>query len=216
MNGEEIIDKFHTYTDDNSEISSSEELDLLNKVYKKVCRARHWEFLKTAATGTLDSYTDVLSYITLPANFVAFSENNNETNNTFEPQNNASPKVVFIIDSSGNYIPYQIVNFSDRRQYKNRAGFCYIDYANSRITFFAKPPNNSYEYDYIKSPTDLALNTSPIFHADFHDILYHGMAVDEMIIELFDRAHSYAPENRAKYEEYLTDMAWANAQLLMN
>lgn len=216
MTGEEIINKFHTYTDDQSELSSQEELDLLNNIYQDVYRYRHWEWLKTQKSGTLDSFTSSDSHITLPADFIAFAENANSTDNTEEYQGNASPKVIYIIDSFNNYVPFQIVNFSDRRRYLNQKGFAYLDLKNSKIVFTAKPDYSSYEFDYIAKPTALGLSDQPVFDSDFHQVLVHGMAIDHEIIQLFDRAHSYAPENRQKYQDYLDAMAFDNAEKLLN
>jgi len=217
MNGQQIIDKFHTYTDDQSELSSQEELDLLNNVYQDVYTERHWVWLKKQASGnSFTSFATNAWYINLPTDFLAFAENNNMTDDTYGPNNNAAPKVVFIYTPDGVPVPYQIVNFSDRRQYFNKNGYCYVDYANNRIVFTQQPVSQQYEFDYIYKPPALTLATSPVFDSDYHQILVHGMAIDHEIIQLFDRAHSYAPENRDKYQKYLTKLAWANAQLLLN
>ena len=217
MTGQEILNAFHTYIDDQSELSTQEELDLLNTVYQDIYRARHWEWLKKQASGnSFTSFATNAWYVNLPADFIAFSENNNQTDNTFEPDNNAQAKVVFCITPDGIYHPYQIVNFSDRRQYLNKNGFCYVDYANSRIVFTQQPVSQQYEFDYIFKPPALTLINSPVFDDDFHCALFYAMASDHSIISLFDRAHSYAAENRMRYKETLDLMAWDNAQKLLN
>jgi hypothetical protein len=96
----------------------------------------------------------------------------------------------------------------------NTNGVCFIDYSSSVITFpYAQPSNALYNFDYKSVPTNLTTNTSPVFPARFQDILYHGMAVDDMIIQLFDKARSYAKENQAMYQSYLNQMALWNANL---
>ena len=219
MTGQEIIDKFHTYIDDQSELSTQEEIDLLNNIYQNVYRTRHWEWLKTVKAGTsfdgVDSVTGQ-AYITLPDDFLAFAENNNMTDNTYEVENNASPKVVYII-ANNTYQPYQIVNFSDRRKYFNKDGVAWHDSINKRLVFVQTPKaSTQYEFDYIAKPAPLTLSNSPIFDPDLHQILVHGMAIDHEIISLFDRAHSYAQENRAAYKGYLDQLAWENAEQLLN
>lgn len=219
MTGQQIIDKFHTYTDDQSELSSQEELDLLNNVYQDVYTERHWEWLKTQASGTaFTDWNDATSLwtISLPADFIAFAENNNMTDNTYEPDNNASPKVVYIYTNDGVPNSYQIVNFSDRRNYFNKNQYCYIDYKSKKIVFTQKPITQTWEFDYIAKPPALTLTTEPVFDPDFQQILVHGMAMDHEIISLFDRAHSYYKENAMNYKSYLDKMAWANAQMLLN
>lgn len=191
MTAQEILNKFHLYIDDNSEMSSDDELDLLNKVYDDLMTDRTWEFLKKTATGSI--LTDSIgSYITLPSDFRYMAENNQTTNNADSTDNNASQKVVFVGSS---YTPYQMINFSDRRQYRNSGGYCYVSLSEGKIRFTATPIDTTYEFDYIYKWPALDISATPVFPSEFHHILYHLMAVDSVIINLFDRAHSYAVEN---------------------
>jgi hypothetical protein len=211
MNATEIITKFEQYVDDSSELSTAEELALLNKIYHKVCDDRPWEFLKKEASGTMATTTT----ITLPTDFGYLLDNYNYTDNSTSINNNARPVMIFI-----NNNPIQVVNWSDRRQYATSSAYCYLNLSNSTITFpVAQTSSATYSFDYIYIPTDLVGGgspTSPVFPARFHDILYHGMAVDDMICQLFDKARSYAVENQLKYNDYLKSMAYWNSQLQMN
>lgn len=211
MTGAEIIAKFEQYVDDLTELSSTQELELLNKIYQKVCEDRPWEFCKKEKTGTMTSTTT----IAFPSDFSHLLENYNYTDNGMSTETNSKPCVVFISSNSGStYSPFKVVNWSDRRQYLNTNGVCYIDYASSVITFpYAQSSGALYNFDYKSVPTNLTTSTSPIFPARFQDILYHGMAVDDMIIQLFDKARSYAKENQAMYESYLKQMALWNSNL---
>ena len=207
----EIITNFELFVDDTTELSAQEELSLANKIYRRVLNYRPWEFLKKEATGTLSTS---VAYVSLPADFAYMAENNQYTNNSAAIDNNASPKVVFV---GTNYNPYQIINFSDRRQYRNQAGYAYIDIVNSRLVFTAQPTAaESYEFDYIHNPADLTTATSPIFPSRFHEIIYHGMASEDYIIQQFDKAKSYVVENQNKYLDYLRDMSYWNSQLINN
>jgi len=210
MTSAEINYKFELYVDDSTELSAAEELDLLNKVYQKVCSDRPFEFLKKAATGTLST---TVPYVALPTDFGYFSENNTYTDNTVAINNNASPKVVFVIKNNS-YEPYQLINFSDRRQYTDADGYAYLDIANSRL-YFTKQPTSaySYEFDYVAFPATLTLADTPSIPARFHDVLVHLMAVDHAIIQQFPKAQSYAAENQAKANSILADMQYYNAQL---
>lgn len=207
----EIIELFETYLDDTTELSSSEELALANRIYKDICRKRPWEFLKVPATGTLSIS---VPYVALPADFMYVAENHNFTDNSYETEDNQAGKVVFV---GTNYQPYRVINYSDRRQYRDIDGYCYIDFANSRLVFTKQPTTaSSYEFDYIKTPTDLTLATSPVFPSDFHPMIAFGMATDGFTIQLFDKARSYAVENQIKYEQYMRDLAYYNSQLQNN
>lgn len=212
MTASEIIAKFELYVDDTTELSSSEELDLFNKVYQRVCDDRPWEILKKEATGTMASTTT----ITMPSDFGFFVDNYSYTDNSISTQINARPVVVWIT-GSGAASPFQVVNWSDRKQYLNTNGVCYLDIASSLIRFpVAQSSGATYSLDYKAVPAVLAASESPIFPTRFHDIIYHGMCVDDMTIQLFDKARSYAGENQAQYNSYLKQMALWNANLLLN
>ena len=203
----EIITKFEVYVDDGSELSPIEELDLANKIYQQVCSYRPWEFLKKTHSGVI-----VNGQIILPGDFAYMSNNYQSTDSNVSQETVTSPKVIFI---GTNLTPYRLVNFSDRRQYANQ-NVCYIDPSDSKIKFIVTPTETTYEFDYIKVPTNLTVTTSPIFPARFHDIIVHGMASEDYMIQQFDKARSYANENQAKYTSILKDMGYANAMSQFN
>jgi hypothetical protein len=203
----DIIKNFEIYVDDGTELSSSEELNLANKIYRDICNYRPWEWLKKVATGSI-----VANAITLPTDFAYMSSNNQSSDNNVSNENVTSPKAVFV---GTDLTPIRIVNFSDRRQYKNQ-DVAYIDPTDSKIKFILTQTATTYEFDYIKVPVDLTLATSPIFPSQFHDIIYHGMATDDYMIQQFDKAKSYKLENEAKYTSILKDMSYANAQSNFN
>jgi hypothetical protein len=206
-----IITSFETYVDDATELSSAQELALLQKIYNKVWMDRPWEFTKAQGSGTLSTS---VPYVTLPASFVSLIENNQTTDNTVSGDNNAVQKVIFV---SSAYTPYQVINWSDRRQYLNQRGYAYLDMVNMRLYFTAQPTTaDTYEFDYLANADTLTTSSTPAFPARFHDILYHGMAVDDDIILRFPKAQSYAAENGAKYDSYLADMRLWNANLQAN
>lgn len=213
----QIITNFELQVSDVTELSSTEELSLLNRRYQKLCLNRPWQFLRVPANGTILSDATG-NYITMPVDFAFFTENNQYTDSSMSVNNNAAPKVIFVVTSSGAYLPYQIVNFSDRRQYLNRGGFAYYDAANNitRFTGSTSGVGSLYEFDYIKVPPVLAIGDSPLFPGRFHDILTFAMATDNDILQLSPKATSYQVDNEAKYQDYLLDMQYWDAQLQMN
>ncbi len=168
---------------------------------------RPWEFLKKTVSGSIQT-DGITSWITLPYDFRYFIENNEKTDNSSTSYNNASPKVVFI---GSNYTPIQIVNFSDRRQFRNTSGFAYPDIVNQKLVFTWLPTETTYEFDYIYQWAELTLTSSPIFPADFHNMLYQLMAVDSVIINLFDRSHSYAAENQKGADKLFKALCYWNS-----
>lgn len=223
QDGQTLIDNFEQDTGDTSELSSTAELTLANKIYRKILADRDWLFLRKGATGTI-SVTNGIATITPPTDFDHFTINGLATDIAVgADQNgfgigNASPKVIFVSTATGVFTPYQIINFSDRRQYYNKNGYCYYDMVNNLITFTVAPTTSdlSYEFDYIYSPDDIGLATFPVIPAQFHDIIHHGMAAQDVIFQLFDRSKSYSKENFENYTDYLTNLQFWDAQFNMN
>ena len=213
MTATEIITTFELIVNDVTELSTSEELALLNRVYNRICTERPWEFLKTQTSGTMSGSGDGGFYITTPSDFAYFVENNQYTDNAIGIQNNAAPKVIYV---GSNYTPYQIVNFSDRRSYRTVAGYAYLDLANSKIYFTGTPLSTTYEFDYLKVPAALTAGDTPVIPTRFQPMLAFGMASENDILQLSPKATSYAPENQAKYLSYLQDMSYWNSLLILN
>lgn len=213
MTGATLITTFELQVNDITELSSSEELAVLNRVYRKVLDHRPWEFLKKSASGTMSS--DATGYyITPPADFAyIFSNGNCTANNLPDIVGTSEPKVIFV---GTTYQPYYIVNFSDRRQVRNKVGYCWFDAVNNKIRFEGTPVSTTYEFDYIYVPDDLTTGTSPVFPARFHEVIVFGMAVENEIMQISDKAKSYAPENQIKYLSLLADLASYNASLIVN
>lgn len=198
----EIIKKFELYVDDSTELSPAEELDLANKIYHRICDDRPWEFLKKEKTGTVSGTS-----ITLPTDFAYLVENFNYTDNSYSTEINAKPVFVFINGS-----PFQVVNWSDRRRYENNNNVCYLDISAGAIKFPVSQ-SGTYSFDYKAFPADLTLSTEPIFPDRYHDAIYHLMAVDDMVIQLFPKAQSYQAENQSLGNSILARMAKWNSDL---
>ena len=200
MTKAEIIKKAELYLDDSSELSSTEMEELFDKVYDKVCAYRPWEFTKKAHTATVSGTTT-----SLPSDFLYLLQNYNYTDSTME----ALTPHIFV---GSNYTPYQVVNWSDRRQYQNQTHVAYLDMPNSNLVFPVSL-SNTIEFDYHATQPVLANDESPVFPSQFHHIIYHGMVTEELMIEQVEKARSYAPENRKKFQDYLDDMSYWNSKL---
>lgn len=203
---QETITDFELYIDDMTELSSTEELALYNRVYKKIASLKAWELFKKAATGTTST---TVPYIALPSDFTYMAQNYNYTESA---SNEASNPVVFV---GSTYKPYKVVSWSDRRQYLNQDNVCYVDIVNSRL-YFAKQPTaaESVEYDYIATPADLVLADTPILPTRFQPMIFHGMCIDDFIIQMSDKAKSYKKEHEEKFKSYYDDMCYWNSRLV--
>ena len=188
----ELIRKAELYLDDSSELSTQEMSELFDKVYAKVCSHRPWEFTKASHTATVSGASTAL-----PSDFLYMVHNNWE----------GTKPVVYV-----GIHPYPLINWGERRAYDNRVA-CYIDYPNSTLNFCVTV-GDTVSFDYHRQMPKLTNSQSPAFPEEFHPIIFHGMAVEELMIEQFEKARSYAPENELKYKQYLDDMAYWNSKLM--
>ena len=89
---------------------------------------------------------------------------------------------------------------------------CYIDFSTNRLYFIVAPTSPlSVEYDYIKNGESLTLATSPLFPAQFHDIVAYGMAAHFNSIEQTNKAESYQDINRREYNRILSSLRLLDA-----
>lgn len=202
MTKQEIITKFELYLDDMTELSSQEQSDLFDKIYNRVNTDRPWEGTKKEYSGTASGVT-----LSLPSDFLYLTENNNYTDSS----ELAGRPVIFV---GSDYSPYQVVSWSDRRQYRNRSNVAWIDWANSNLVFASDPGSKAVEYDYHGQKAALADDESPWFPVEFHDVIYHGMCVDDFIIQQSEKARSYQDEHEKQYKEYIRNMALWNSRLI--
>lgn len=206
----EIIETFELQVNDVTELSTSEELGILNRVYQRISGSRPWEFLKTSVTGTILS--DATSYyITLPDDFRFLCEDAAFTDNTLAYQGNSNPKVIFVTSPDGTLNPYRVVNYSDRRQYRNNSGIAYLDLAGNKIRFSYTPVYLTYDFDYVKKPAQLTANDYPVFPGEYHDMLAYYMAVENDILQLSEKARSYSTENADKANTDFKSMCYWNS-----
>lgn len=205
MTGQEIITDFELQVSDLTELSSVQELALLNKVYGKLLGGKPYEVTKRQASGSLSTS---VPYIDLEDDFLSLVANHNYTG----PGEFANRPVIFVGDG---YQPYKVVSWDDRRQYRNDTNAAYVDIRASRIYFTIQPASAlSYEYDYHAIPDALTLATSPIFPAYLQPILVHLMATEDFVLQLSDKAKSYAPENLAMAKSYKEDLDYWNSTLV--
>lgn len=201
MKVSEIIQKFHLQVDDSTELSSDEELSLFNDVLQETAFARPWNIFKTTATGTV-----VNNEIELPSDFAYIYNNRNYAGNDTQ----SSLPVIFI---GPTYEPYYIVNFDQRRQYRNKKGYAYIDYGQNKIVFLDTPSNSSYEFDYIKTPATLGLTDTPPFPSRFHKKFAFDMAIQDSIVQMSDKIEVLLATNKAEANRYMSDMEMWDSKL---
>ena len=148
--------------------------------------------------------------ISVPSDFGNFIENRLYTDNAISPDYNSKPTGILINGTKW----LKIIDWSTRKQYNNQDGYAYYDARQGTLsTTYAQPSGATYSFDYKMVPADLLIGESPVFPARYHVMIAHAMAVEDMIIQLFDKARSYAGDNQALYQSYLARMAKWNADL---
>lgn len=200
----ETLKKFHLYMDDTSELSSTEEEELYDKVVQMISSNRPWEKTKEVFSGTTDGTTT----LALPSTFGFLVQNSNHTDSSYD----AERPVVFV---GPNNDEYKVVSWSDRRQYRDQTNICWIDVANDTLEFAVAPSSGlAVEFDYHGIPADIATSASSWIPARFDHIIFHGMCVDDFVIMHSEKAKSYQSDNQKMYDKYLDDMAYWNANLI--
>ncbi len=208
----QVITAFELQVSDVTELSSEEELYILNRVYQDLCSLHAWIWLWAKAAGSVSTDSEG-TYIPVPDDFDYFLENNRFTENVQEIDNNASPKVVFMGSS---YSPYQIVNYQDRTQYFQHSGVCYLDPIENKIRFPVAPTETTYLFDYVKQADDLELTDAPPFPGRFHDILVFGMALQNDVLQLSPTATAATQGNAREWQSTLEDLEYWNSQQILN
>jgi hypothetical protein len=198
MTTQEIINHFHTLVDDDTTLSSDEELLLAEKVYRKILRKTNWEFLRTPFSGTSST---TVPYIALPADFRSVIPVNGKN-------------IVYYGTSNSEY---HLIPNQRRLDYDGSDGYVYLDMRNRRLQFTKQPTEaKTVQFDYIYRPTELAVLTEPVFDKDYHYAISHGMVSDYYISDQTPKGRTYYAENEAKYDEYIQGMLMDNALLLSN
>ena len=118
--------------------------------------------------------------------------------------------VVFI---GPNYKPYVIINFEERRQYRNNVGYAYVDMANNKLVFTGTPEDTAYEFDYIKFPPAVTISDELPFPDRFHKKFVYDMATQDSIIQMSNKASELINANRAESQRIYQDMCMWDSKL---
>lgn len=209
MNGTQIIEKFELYSDDMTELSSDEELDLANSKISFICNLMPWEWLRKQFSGTINAQGS----ITAPTDFVRFLENYSENQTSDMPDT----KVVYL--GSGN-TPYKVVPMGGRNNFNQINGvygsrnICWYNRPAGTIEFpSAQTPGTAVSFDYVQKAPAITLGTEPIIPEDFHMMIVYLMLIDDEVIQKMG-ARSEAGKWNALYQQELTNLKAYNFSLI--
>lgn len=199
LKGSEILEQFHTYVDDDTELSTAEEYILLNKKLNELANDRPWEWCKEVLSQAVSAGST--TYIELPEGFREFVEDESYGFGAY-----------FVITFGDSQNKYPIYPFAKRFEYKDYAYYDPTAGDNGRIIMPKTFVSGTLTADIIVQPDAVTADTYPPFRGGYHAILAHMMATDFSIIERSEKARSYDAENRAAIANYLEDMAMEDAK----
>ncbi len=203
MTGLEIINKFELWTDDQTELSTDEELFLANEKAKEIYGESVWEFLRKNVTGNfingeIDLATVAPDFIFMMANY------SDDTTSYLTPTN----PVVFV---GGR--PYRVIPMGMKKQFENQDA-CYVDIAAKKIKFTNPTLAGTFDFDYQYMPEDFTETTSPPLPVS-HLIIVYAMLVDDDIIQKTDKGRSNVKENMTKYVTLMSNLKSYNAKFML-
>jgi hypothetical protein len=184
--GQTIINDFETQVDDATELSTTAQLMVLNRVYRKILSERDWRFLRKEFTGPV-----VDKEVELPEDFDQIM-NNKE-----------SEAIAYV---GVNRQPYKIIAMADRHDYHAPQRVCFVDYTNLKLVFLEQPIDPVITFDYKYLPPDIEMETSPVIPERFKDIFVYGMAAEDYVIQQTQKSKSYAAENMQLFGLILTNL----------
>lgn len=200
MKGEEIITKFELYTDDTTELSTAEELELANDKLRLIYQEKDWEFLRKVFSGT----TETDGSINLPSDFDDLMPNHTSD----ETDNFPNEKVIYSNDKK---TIHKLIPQGTRNHYLNDSSICWINRTTNKIEFGASIGSGaSVEFDYKHIPTDITINDTPILPSQFHKMIVFAMLLDDDIIQKTDRPN--IRNYQIKYDEFMSNLNRYNAK----
>lgn len=197
MTGQDIINKFEMHTDDTTELSSQEELELANAKLRFIYDLQAWEFLRKNKTGTVAA-----AGIVVPTDFLHCMVNYSEDMTSNLPDT----AVVYL---GGN--PYKLIPMGMRNS-SPITNVCWYNPSNRTIEFKENMAGQSYEFDYKYLPDDITVSTEPVLPTS-HYIVVYAMLIDDDVIQKTDKARSNIVENTNAYGQQLSNLKSYNSKL---
>lgn len=193
MTGDEVIEKFHNYVDD--ELDPDLELQLVNDAKDEIEAERVWEMLKALdSTQTVTAGQTQSTTRALPTRF-------------------ALPIALYVGDD---YEPYTLINFEDQLHHRSNGRAYFIDMANNTYALTGTVGKTAtINFFHTKYSADITNNTSWTFPERFHGLLPIKMAKLYYAIDGGEKSRAWDDRWDAEYAtKYNTLMLW-DAQLKM-
>lgn len=205
MTGADIIKYFELWTDDQTELSTDEELFLANQKAKEIYNSNVWEFLRKSATGSFAG--GEINLATVAPDFKHLMQNYSEDTSYPTP----TETVVFVGGA-----PYRVIPMAMRTQMQGQ-NVCYVDLVANKIKFTQTTIGGNFEFDYQYQPAAFTAVTSPAFppNAETGMIVVYAMLIDDDIIQKTEKGRTNIKENAAQYNRLMSDLKSYNAKFML-
>lgn len=203
MIGSEIIKKFEVWTDDQTELSTDEELFLANEKAKEIYNECTWEFLRKTASGSFSG--GEIDLATLAPDFKYAMANYSEDFSYSSP----TIPVCYVGGA-----PYKFIPMGVRNQHQGQQ-VCWVDLVNNKIKFADASIGGTFEFDYQYKPANFTAATSPTLPDDFHLTIVYAMLLDDDVIQKTEKGRSNIKENSAFYQKNLSNLKSYNAKFIL-
>jgi len=192
MTGQQLIDKFHNYVND--ELDSDFELQLVNDAKNAVEAELMLEITKKLnSSGSVTAGQSYTLARSLPTDFYL-------------------PLPIYI-----NGQIYYPVPFERQQEYQNTSGYYWIDIANNNYYLSGTQSVNATIYFYYQYETPaIAVGTSPVWKDRFHTIIPLEMARLYWQIDQGEKNRAWTPEYDAEYRRWKNLMMDWDARLKLN
>ncbi len=192
LNGQQIVDKFNNLVDDSFDAGTDFALDLATDAMDDIAGElklyinRKVDTSKTTTAG--QTHTTALA---MPADFLNFSK-----------------PYIFV-----STVKYYQVSHEDRQKWKDSPNHFYYDPADGIHLCGTQNSAQTITIPYIKSNTDLTLDTYPIWPKEFHMLIPMRMAINYFPIDQGEKSESWQPEWFGLYQNKLDRFIDWDAQM---
>lgn len=203
MIGSDIVKKFELWTDDQTDLSTDEEMFLANAKAKDIYNETAWEFLRKNVTGSFSGGQIDLATVAPDFKFLMA--------NYSEDASYGTPDTVVVYVGGA---PYKVIPMGMAQQSQGKQ-VCYVDLVNKKIKFTSATLGGTFAFDYQYQPTDFTASTEPAMPADHRMVIVYAMLIDDDIIQKTEKARSNFKENSSQYARLLSNLKSYNAKFML-
>lgn len=203
MLGQDITKKFELWTDDQTDLSTDEELFLANQKAKDIYNETAWEFLRKTASGSFSG--GEIDLATVAPDFKYLMANYSDDMSYATP----TEAVVYVGGA-----PFKAIPMGMRNQFKSH-NVCYVDLVANKIKFPNASLGGAFEFDYQYQPADFTATTAPAIPADHRMVIVYAMLIDDDIIQKTEKGRSNIKENTTQFARLLSNLKSYNAKFML-